>query len=165
MQPVMSITKIAKQVARELAVRGMLLGVGVPGACLVALVICGLFLHSLMGFAPWDPALEFSSALAAAMASPYSIWIALLLVLLLVSAVVGSFDGWRSWQSSSGKFDNLDQRLMTVARRLRRFSFSLLIPVRYLSLIWAGRALPLHPPERTLTSTPAGLSGASPLLE
>lgn len=157
---VMSTTKVADQAARQLAGQGLLLGLGIPGICLITFAIFGLLLHPSMGYEAWVPFLEFASGLPSAVTGTVA-----LLALFLLLLVVASFGHWRRLLATSNESHDIVEGLLTVARRRLRLAFSPFIPASHVSPDQACRALPLHPPERTLASTPAGLSGASPLLE
>ena len=165
MVPVMSISKGAAQAARHLAGPGLLLGLGIPGACLIAFAIFGLTLHPLMGSAAWQPFHEFTGGLIPAATAPTAIGAFLLPALFLALATVASFSYWCRLQASLGESRNIVNLLLSAAWRLLRLALSPFLPASRVSTDLAGQALPLYLPERTLTSTPADFSGALPLLE
>ena len=165
MKPMPDITRSVRLAFRTLALQGSLIAIGIPAACLTALVMTGVLLYPVAGSAAWQPALEFAGGLASAAMAPTASWLFALPAILLALAAGAAFGHWCHRQAAPGESGDSLKRLLTSAWRLLKKSLSPFIPASHLPPAAAGRALPSHPLERTSTSTSAGLSGACPLLE
>ena len=161
MQSIPHVIKGTDRAAQRLAFIGWLSGLGVLIAYLLFMLV-GVITLAIAGL--WWQAPEFAGALNSAATAPLAVAQDARPVLMLAMAAVASFGYWCRSQASSDEPQEWVKRLLSAVWRLFRLTFSPFLLARQVSLSPAGRALPLHPLERTLASTPAGLSGAFPLL-
>ena len=171
MAPIRRISRIAGFAARQLAVMSLVLGLGMPGICIAILAAFGLAASPLIGPAAWAPAGDFTGGLALSVTSmPSLIGIAVLLLMAVALPATAGFGRWCLAQRATRPADLrlpplLRRPLLHLAGALTR---GLIIPAAIIPHPGVARlanAASPYAPQRTPASTPAGLSGASPLLE
>ena len=157
--------------ARRSALVSLALGIGLPGLCIAIFAAYGLAASPLIGPAAWDPASDFiGGATLAVTATPGLIAVAALLMLAVALPATAGFGQWCLSQTAA-RTDGL--RLLMLLRRpllhlIDALTRSLRVPAGIIpnpGVVSLANPTGLYAPNRTLASTPAGLSGASPLLE
>ena len=157
--------------ARRSALVSLALGIGLPALCIAIFAAYGLAASPLIGPAAWEPAHDFiGGATLAVTAMPGLIAVATLLMLAVALPATAGFGQWCLSQAAA-RPDGL--RLPPLSRRpllhiIDALTRALRVPAGIIpnpSVTSLANPTGLYTPSRTLASTPAGLSGASPLLE
>ena len=171
MMPIRRISRIAGFAARQLAVMSLVLGLGMPGICIAILAAFGLAASPLIGPAAWAPAGDFAGGLALSVTSmPSVLGVAVLLLMAVALPATAGFGRWCLAQRAARPVELrlsplLRRPLLHLAGALTR---ALMRPAGIApnpGVARLGNPAGLYSPQRTPASTPAGLSGASPLLE
>ena len=171
MTPIRRISRFSGFTARRSALIGLAVGLGLPGLCIALFAAYGLAASPLVGPSAWAPAHDFIGGAAHSVTTmPGLIAVAALLLLAIALPATAGFGRWCLTQRTARPADLrlppiLRRPLLHLAGALTRV---LLRPAGITPNPGEiGLANPTGPysPQRTPASTPAGLSGASPLLE
>ena len=171
MTPIRQISRTSGFTARRSALIALALGLGLPGLCIALFAAYGLAASPLVGPAAWAPAHDFIGGAAHSVTSmPGLLAVAALLLLAIALPATAGFGRWCLDQTAARP---ADWRLPPILRRpllhlVGALARALMLPAGITSNpgdIRLANSIGLYSPQRTPASTPAGLSGASPLLE
>ena len=171
MTPIRQISRTSGFTARRSALIALALGLGLPGICIALFAAYGLAASPLVGPAAWAPAHDFIGGAAHSVTSmPGLIAVAALLLLAIALPATAGFGRWCLAQTAARP---AELRLLPLLRRpllhlVGALARALLRPVGITPNPGVARianCTALYYPLRTPASTPAGLSGAAPLLE
>ena len=171
MTPIRRISRSSGFTARRSALIALALGLGLPGICIALFVVYGLAASPLVGPSAWDPAHDFIGGAAHSVTSmPGLIAVAALLLLAIALPATACFGRWCLTQTAARP---ADWRLPPMLRRpllhlVGALARALMLPAGIATnpgVTGIANLTGPYSPQRTSASTPAGLSGASPLLE
>ena len=171
MMHIRQISRSSGFTARRSALIALALGLGLPGLCIALFAVYGLAASPLVGPAAWAPAHDFIGGAAHSVTSmPGLIAVAVLLLLAIALPATAGFGHWCLAQTAARP---ADWRLPPILRRpllhlIDALARALMLPAGIIPNPGVARianCTALYYPLRTFASTPAGLSGASPLLE
>ena len=157
--------------ARRSALIALALGLGLPGICIAIFAAYGLAASPLVGPAAWAPAHDFIGGAAFSVTSmPGLIAVAVLLLLAIALPATACFGRWCLFQTAARP---ADWQLPPISRRpllhlVGALARGLMLPAGITpnpGIARIANCTAIYYPQRTPASTPAGLSGASPLLE
>ena len=171
MSHIRQISRLSGFAARQFAILFLTLGLGMPVICIAIFAVFGLAASPLIGPSAWEPANDFIGGLALSVtAMPAALGIAVLLIMAIALPATACFGRWCLAQRAARP---VDLRLLPLLRRPLWHLVAAL--TRYLRVpagispnpggVRLANPTGRYSPQPTPASTPAGLSGASPLLE